>query len=75
MSTLSWNYHGLGNPRTVEVLKDLVRSKKPMFLFLIETLATYNTVERIRGVLSFEGLFMIDREGSSGGLTFMWKEK
>lgn len=38
MSTLFWNYRGLGDPRTVQVLLDLVQMKKPMFVFLMETI-------------------------------------
>ena len=38
-----------------------------MFLFLIETLATYDTMERLRIILDFEGLFVIDKVGRSGG--------
>ena len=33
---LRWNYHGLGNPRIVYVLKDLEARFKPNFIFLME---------------------------------------
>lgn len=35
MKLLSWNCRGLGNPRTVRVLGDLLKSQKPIFLCFI----------------------------------------
>ena len=37
MSCLIWNYHGFGNPRTVNELAELVRVKDPSIVLLAET--------------------------------------
>ena len=45
MNYLSWNCRGLGNPHTVCALGDLIRSRKPDFLFLSETIFKTNKIE------------------------------
>lgn len=37
MSTLSWNYRGLGNRRIVHALEKVVSSEDPNFIFLMKT--------------------------------------
>ncbi|VFQ64830.1 unnamed protein product [Cuscuta campestris] len=73
MSTLSWNCRGLGNPRTVREVVDLVSSKKPDFVFLMETKVNREHAERLRIKIEFEGLFYVDRTGLGGGLALLWK--
>ncbi|VFQ90108.1 unnamed protein product [Cuscuta campestris] len=73
MSTLSWNCRGLGNPRTVREIVDMVSTKKPNFVFLMETKVGREHAERVRVKLGFEGLFYVDRVGLSGGLAFFWR--
>lgn len=74
MSILSWNCRGLGNPGTIHVLMDLIHSKKPAIVFLMETLVNMNKLESIKIKLGFKGLFAVDNRGHSGGLAFMWTE-
>lgn len=74
MSLLSWNCRGLGNPATVRVLVDLVHSKKPEIIFIIETLVGNSKLQPIKNKLGFEGLFVVDNVGRSGGLALFWKE-
>ena len=71
MTCLSWNCRGLGNPRTVQVLRDLVLSKRPYFIFLMETLIDVNKAEDIRKLIIYEGCHMVDNEGHSGGLIML----
>jgi exonuclease III len=75
MSIISWNCRGLGNPRTVHDLNQMVREKKPSFLFLIETISRKQRMEWIRVKLGFAGLFVVDPVGRSGGLALLWKEE
>ena len=72
MSCLSWNCRGLGHPRTVQVLLDLVRSKKPDFIFLMETLCSREKLEILKFKLGFNNLFTVDKVGRSGGLALYW---
>lgn len=75
MSCLSWNYCGLGHQRTVQVLMDLGKSKNPSFIFLMKTLYCRDKLEAIKVKLGYEGLFVVDKVGRSGGLAFFWKSK
>jgi hypothetical protein len=52
----------------------MVIEKKPNFVFLIETLSKEKTMEKIRCILGFEGLFVVNPVGRSGGLALLWKE-
>lgn len=73
MTTLCWNCRGLGNPRTIQFLKDLIIQKKPKFVFLCETFSKRDKVEHLRSLLAFEGCFVVDAQGHSGGLAMLWK--
>ena len=46
---LSW----AGQPTTVQILKDLVLSKKPNFVFLMKTLIDADKVELLRDMLGY----------------------
>uniref|UniRef100_A0A803Q4W9 CCHC-type domain-containing protein n=1 Tax=Cannabis sativa TaxID=3483 RepID=A0A803Q4W9_CANSA len=74
MISLSWNCRGLGNPRAVQFLKDLVVQKRPDIIFLCETLCRKDVVERVRVTLGFEGCFVVEAQGHSGGLALLWKD-
>ncbi|XP_019150373.1 PREDICTED: uncharacterized protein LOC109147192 [Ipomoea nil] len=73
MSTLSWNCHGLGDPRTVREVLDMASRKKPDFIFVMETKVGREHAERLRVKLGFQGLFYVDSRGLSGGLALLWK--
>jgi len=73
MSTLRWNCRGLGNPRTVRELVDVVSRKKPDFVFLMETKVARSHAERLHVKLGFDGLFYVDNVGLSGGLALLWR--
>nr|DAD30368.1 TPA_asm: hypothetical protein HUJ06_009219 [Nelumbo nucifera] len=73
MICLNWNYRGLGNPRAVRTLRELIRSRKPDAIFLIETLVHVNKIEEIRIQIGFVGAFTVDRKGRGGGIAFLWK--
>jgi hypothetical protein len=73
MSCLSWNCRGLGNPQTVRVLHQLVKERKPSLVFLMETLCSQKKMESVRCRLGYEGLFVVDPIGRSGGLALFWR--
>jgi hypothetical protein len=74
MNILSWNCWGLGNPRTVLDLCQMVKEKRPNFVFLIETLCFQDRMEWIRVKLGFASCFMVNPVGRSGGLALLWRE-
>lgn len=48
MKCLGWNCRGLGNPRTVRNLSDLIKDHSPQFVFLIETISFASRIENLR---------------------------
>ena len=51
MSIFCWNCRGLGNPRTICFLKDLIVQKKPLIVFLCKTLCSQICVDYVRRLL------------------------
>ena len=74
MILLSWNCRGLENHTAVRDLCQLVKEKKPTFVFLIETKSYKNKMEALRRKLRFTCLFFVDPVGRSGGLTLLWHD-
>ncbi|XP_019190530.1 PREDICTED: uncharacterized protein LOC109184989 [Ipomoea nil] len=74
MSTLSWKCRGLGNPRTVREVVDIVSHKKPDFVYLMENKVGRIYAERLRIKLVFDGLFYVDNVRLSGGLALFWRK-
>jgi exonuclease III len=66
MSLISWNCRGLGNPRTVRDLSQMVKEKQPNFLFLIETISSKKRMESLRVKFGYQGLFVVEPVGRSG---------
>lgn len=54
------------------MLTELVRRKKPSFIFLIETLFSKSKLESIKRQLGYDKLFVIERVGRSGRLALLW---
>ncbi|CAN0847031.1 hypothetical protein LINGRAHAP2_LOCUS4761 [Linum grandiflorum] len=75
MIVLWWNCRGLGNSQTVQVLGDLIQVHRPDVVFLSETLVSKQKMEEIMVKVGFEGCFVVDVRGRSGGLGMLWREK
>lgn len=73
MICLSWNCQGMGNPRTVCALKDIIIAKKANLIFLYETLIHQIKIEQIKYLLAYDGCFCVDHLGRGGGLAILWK--
>ncbi|KAK1398276.1 hypothetical protein POM88_008139 [Heracleum sosnowskyi] len=74
MNVLSWNCRGVGRPRNVQFLSDVVRQEKPGVVFLCETLAKKSKMEWVQLKIGYQGMFVVDPIGRSGGLTMFWKD-
>ncbi|KAJ8775289.1 hypothetical protein K2173_020293 [Erythroxylum novogranatense] len=63
---------GAGNPSAVRALQELVRSYRPVILFLMETKVHGRRMEVLRSQLSFAHCFSVDSIGIGGGLSIFW---
>lgn len=74
MSCIVWNVRRLGNPRAFRELKRLVADKKPSLLFLCETRKRDLNKYQWSSSLGFNGCFVVNSRGRSGGLCLLWKD-
>ncbi|XP_035551721.1 uncharacterized protein LOC118349890 [Juglans regia] len=74
MKILSWNTRGLGNPRGIRTLADLLRREDPDVLFLQETKLNAAKMEFYRVRFKFNCCLTVDAVGRSGGLALLWKQ-
>ncbi|CAN0876220.1 hypothetical protein LINGRAHAP2_LOCUS11181 [Linum grandiflorum] len=76
MIVMSWNCRGMGQPRAVLALDELIRTRRPGIVILLETFANKSRMETIRSEVKMGGggCFAVDAEGHSGGVCVMWKE-
>ncbi|CAN0858065.1 hypothetical protein LINGRAHAP2_LOCUS7059 [Linum grandiflorum] len=65
MIIMSWNCRGMGQPRAVQVLGELIQTHRPGIVILLETFANKSRMETIRRKVKMEGCFAIDAEGHS----------
>ena len=72
MNSLGWNCRGLGTPRSVRALHDLVRRWAPKIVFLSETKLRTKRMERIRDRIGFANGLIVPSFGRSGGLALFW---
>jgi hypothetical protein len=75
MILFSWNCRGLGNPRTIRDLHQLVKERRLNFVFLMETVCSKQHIDCIKHRVGFDNLFVVDLVGKSGGLALLWKEE
>ena len=72
MRAIIWNCWGLGNPRSVRELHDLVWCWNPKIVFLMETKSKKNRMERIKNRIGFSNGLIVPNVGRSGGIALLW---
>ena len=72
---LSWNCRGLGNPRSVRALHDMMRQWNPKVVFLIETKAKTRRMKRIKNRIGLANGLIVPCVGRKGGLALLWNRE
>ncbi|CAM8999721.1 unnamed protein product [Rhodiola kirilowii] len=75
MRLISWNCRGVGGPRAVRSLGDVVRTHRPSLLGLIETKKEDGDLEVLKCKLGFSGCLAVGSKGRSGGLALFWTQE
>lgn len=75
MMVLSWNCQGLGNPRSVGTLRNLVRQWDLDVIFLTETKKKIVGMKKVKLKLGFINCFYVQRQGEGGGLAMFWRKE
>ena len=75
MSALSWNCRGLGNLQTVRQLQEVIASKDPILVFLMETKLSKEEMTKKKFTLGFTEGLVVASNGSKGGLALLWKKE
>lgn len=65
----------MGLPRNIQFLADIVCQEKLMIIFLCETIARQSKMEWVRLKLGYQGMFVVEPVGRSGGLALLWQDK
>ncbi|KAL9681016.1 hypothetical protein QQ045_012797 [Rhodiola kirilowii] len=74
MRALSWNCRGLGHPRSVRELTELVRVYRQKIVGLSETKMDSRRISSIQNKLGFSYGFAVDSRGAAGGIALWWSE-
>ncbi|KAL9670235.1 hypothetical protein QQ045_007786 [Rhodiola kirilowii] len=75
MRIIGWNCRGVGGPRAIRSICDVVRTHRPSIFGLIETKKNDGNWDPIRCRLGFKGCVAVDSRGKSGGLALMWTDE
>lgn len=59
---------------TIHELRDLCKQVQPAILFLMETRAPLERVERMRITLKFKYVYCVEARGMSGGICLFWND-
>lgn len=74
MNTLSWNFRGLGLTTAIKEFKRLIFKCNQCIVFLCETKMVASCVNRMKRVLGFSNVLVIDACGRSGSLAMFWND-
>lgn len=69
---LSWNCQGLGNPQTINALKEVIGVEDPNIVFLMKTKYDRDWMEKVRDQCGFKQVLIVPSRGSKGGLAQFW---
>ncbi|CAM8951481.1 unnamed protein product [Rhodiola kirilowii] len=75
MRIISWNCRGVGGPRAVRSICDVVSTHRPSILGLVKTKKSDEEWEALRCKLGFKGCLSIRSRGKAGGLALLWGQE
>ena len=73
MNVLIWNCRGVAGAGFTSLVKDLANRYSACLIFLLETHVSGEKAKRLIKKFNFDGTFIVDGVGFSGGIWCMWK--
>lgn len=73
MIVIGWNCRGLGRPRAVRALQDLISSNNLSIVGLSETKLNSKAWDMLRVKIGFQNCLSVSCKGRSGGMALLWK--
>ena len=70
-----WNCQGVGSPLTIPQLREVNNLFSPSMVFLSETKNRTTYTEKVKNILSFDEMAVIEAMNKAGGLALLWKEE
>lgn len=74
MKVLSWNPRGLGNPRDIRNLHELITKEDPDAVFMQETKVRASYFSSLKFLFEFHYCFAVDWVGLGKCLVVLWKK-
>jgi hypothetical protein len=75
MIVLAWNCRGLGMPRTVQELVQLVRTYRPRIVFISETRQKENKIKGLSSRLGLQNCITQKGKGKGAGIALYWDDQ
>jgi exonuclease III len=75
MNLLAWNCRGLGLPRTVQELVQLIRTYRPKILFICETKLGDKKIKELRWRVGLRKCITQSGKGKGGGIALYYDEQ
>ncbi|KAL1310123.1 uncharacterized protein [Arachis hypogaea] len=72
MNILTWNCRGAGGKTFPNLIRDLKRDYDLNFVILLETHISGDRGRTVRNRIGFDGMFVEDARGQSGGIWCLW---
>lgn len=72
MNIISWNCRGTGSKSFPGLVRDLKSKYNSQFVILLETHSSGTRNQAIIKKMGFDGQFVVDAEGQSGGIWCLW---
>lgn len=67
------NYRGLGQPRAILELMEMVKKYSSSIIFLIETRSKEGFLKKLCSKLQTDNVFIVPRTNTGGGLALYWR--
>ena len=70
-----WNCQGVGSPLTIPQLREVNNLFSPSMVFLSETKNRTKYMEKVKNILRFDEMVVVEAMNKAGGMALLWKDE